>query len=680
MDSTRITYIEEANELLAGLENSLLSLETSSNDKGSIELIFRIMHTLKGNSSMFGLVKVAEFVHDLETIYDKIRNSEMLLTKQLIDCTFLCLDHIKNIVIDSDLENDSNKLNHENLLSQISSFITNPLDVKAPSDEIESSNGLKKELFHVYFEPNETIFNNGTNPLFLLAELAGMGHCKPIPHFRKVESLNFFTPTTCITFWDIFLETDKTINDIKDVFVFVEDNSIIEINSLKGKAELNDPNFVNFISGTSLGADRIDMTSYTNGIDTSNQEIVKEINQPANGRKSESKEKGLSSIRVSSEKLDELMNLVSELVTTQAALVLYAETNKNSELETISENIEKLSRRLRDISFGMTLVPINNLFGRFQRMVRDVAGLLGKEIEFITDGGETELDKTIIETLTDPIMHILRNSLDHGIEKPDDRISKGKAPVGKLILRSYYSGVFVYIQIIDDGKGIDVNAVRKKAITKGLMKQDDDLSDKQLFDFIFHPGFSTAEKITDVSGRGVGMDVVNRNIQDIKGSIQVDSKVNEGTTLTIKIPLTLSIIDGLLVVVDKVNYIIPLNVITKCYEVKNSEMTGNFNRLLILDEEQIPFVNMREQFGHSFDSNGLSQIIVVNNGDREVGISIDHIIGEYQAVVKPLGKYYKNQDFISGASILGDGTIALVMDTNKLIELYINNLTEEEII
>ncbi|MES2760872.1 MAG: chemotaxis protein CheA [Bacteroidota bacterium] len=677
MDSTRITYIDEANELLANLESSLLSLEGSNNDKENIELIFRIMHTLKGNSSMFGLTNVAEFVHDLETIYDKIRNHEMQLTKQLIDCTFLCLDHLKNIILDSDLIEDTNKQTHEALLSQINNLISVGSVTGNVLNEHKPDSAIQKELFHIYFEPHESIFNNGTNPLFLLSELSGMGNCRAIPHFKEVAAVDTYQESNCITFWDIFLETERSLNDIRDVFVFVEDNSTIEINSLRLNTDFDSPDFLNFISSTSFTSDRVDLNLFES---KPSDELVEKLS-PANtvqvnGKKNDLKEKSSSSIRVSSEKLDELMNLVSELVTTQAALVLYSETNKDSELETISENIEKLSRRLRDISFGMTLVPINNLFGRFQRMVRDVSALLGKEIEFVTDGGETELDKTIIETLTDPIMHILRNSLDHGIEKPKDRIKKGKRASGKLILRSYYSGAFVYIQIIDDGKGIDVNAIRNKAIVKGLMKEDEVLSDKQLFDFIFHPGFSTAEKITDVSGRGVGMDVVNRNIQDIKGTIQVDSKVNEGTSLTIKIPLTLSIIDGLLVKVDTVNYIIPLNVITKCYEVKNSEMTNNFNRLLILDEEQVPFVNMREQFGHSFDNNGVSQIIVVNNNDRKVGVSIDHIIGEYQAVVKPLGKYYKNQDFISGASILGDGTIALVMDTNKIIDLYKNNLTE----
>jgi two-component system chemotaxis sensor kinase CheA len=257
------------------------------------------------------------------------------------------------------------------------------------------------------------------------------------------------------------------------------------------------------------------------------------------------------------------MNLVSELVTTQASLTLYNQKNETPELELISENIEKLSRRLRDIAFGMTLVPINNMFSRFQRLVRDVSMALNKEVQFVTEGGETELDKSIIETLTDPLMHIIRNSLDHGLELPDVRERLGKPRKGTVKLKAFYSGISVYIQIIDDGKGIDVNVIREKAVSKGFIKSDDVLTDKEVFDFIFYPGFSTAAVVTDISGRGVGMDVVKRNISELKGSIVVESQVNIGTTLTIKLPLSLSIIDGLLVDVANVYYIIPLSVVDK---------------------------------------------------------------------------------------------------------------------
>lgn len=688
MDNLKITYIEEANELLSNLEIALLALENNANDRSCIEEVFRVMHTLKGNSSMFGLPVIAEFVHDLESIYDKIRNNEMLLSKELLDCSFLSLDHLKVIIHDSSLSDPANKKKHVELIETVNKLIkNNPGETKSTSEEKKSV-----KTFHIYFEPYTNIFENGTNPLYLIAELVSFGKSKTVPHF-KLNSLSESSFQSCFSSWDIYLETEKTELDIRDVFVFVEDNSKITITDLNQINLLNNPQFSEYINRSLYQDSKIDITALKDFALTIGGNISTEIvtdqktEKPVSTVPSETievkelhskKDKTISSVRVSSDKLDELMNLVSELVTTQASLTLYSNNSKIQELEPIAENVEKLSRRLRDIAFGMTLVPIKNMFGRFQRMVRDVSGILSKEVDFITEGGETELDKSIIETLTDPLMHILRNSLDHGIETPEEREKKGKSRHGKLILKSFYSGVFVYIQIIDDGKGIDTEVVRNKAISKGLIKADDVLSENEIFNLIFYPGFSTAQKVTDVSGRGVGMDVVKRNISGLRGNIQIESKVNEGTTLTIKLPLTLSIIDGLLVVIDKVHYIVPLSAITKCYLVYNSEMANNFNKLLVLDDEQVPFINLREEFGHEFGSEGRSQVIVVHNGERRVGLSVDNIIGEYQAVIKPLGKHYKKQDFVSGASILGDGTIALVLDSNKLIELYINKTKAEE--
>jgi len=701
MEEMKDTYIQEANELLENLESSLLSLEDNPNDKSNIEQVFRVMHTLKGNSSMFGLSKIAEFVHDLETIYDKIRQGEMQLSKEILNTTLASFDHLNLIIVDSELENVDNAENHVRLINEIHKFIDKPKNDSNHPVSIESSNESSHisddytegpKTYYIHFEPNDTIFLDGSNPLYLVAELVAFGKSIVVPHFKTITTLTDFDPTKCFTFWDIYVETDKPLTDIQDVFVFVEGNSIIEITEIPFIDLISNHSFNEVVSGTIFKDLKTDVTAIlllaesigTKAVkvnEIENVSLEESKGEPSNSNptvKSDSKEKVVSSIRVSSDKLDELMNLVSELVTTQASLSLYNQKNETPELEIISENIEKLSRRLRDIAFGMTLVPINNMFSRFQRLVRDMSDMLGKEIQFVTEGGETELDKSIIETLTDPLMHIIRNSLDHGLEKAEVREENGKPRKGTVKLKAFYSGISVYIQIIDDGKGIDVEAVRAKAISKGFIKENDVLTDKEIFDYIFYPGFSTAQVVTDISGRGVGMDVVKRNITDLKGSIIVESKVNIGTTLTIKLPLSLSIIDGLLVEIAKVNYIIPLTVVNKCYEVDNSEMLNNFNKLLILDDNQIPFINIRNEFGYQdkYDSDK-SQIIVVSDGDKKVGISVDYIVGEYQAVVKPIGKYYKNQDFISGATILGDGSIALVMDTHKIIDLYTEHVKLE---
>ena len=691
MEEMKATYIQEANELLENLESSLLSLEDNPNDTSNIEQVFRVMHTLKGNSSMFGLSKIAEFVHDLETIYDKIRQGEMELTKEILNTTLASFDHLNLIIIDSDLEDEKNKENHVVLIHKIHGLIqgsTVSQAVVVPSEIAENTNTTVipdnvLRTYYVHFEPKTEFFLDGSNPLILVAELCQLGKYLVVPHFHKVTSIDDFNPTSCITFWEIYIESGGAKDKIDEVFVFAESNAKIEVVELTSSDLISNKEFAEKVQEIKFKDQLIDRELLFELAARLGKSIVPDLPilpaidanellaESKNTQKSETKEKVVSSIRVSSDKLDELMNLVSELVTTQASLTLYNQKNETPELELISENIEKLSRRLRDIAFGMTLVPINNMFSRFQRLVRDVSMALNKEVQFVTEGGETELDKSIIETLTDPLMHIIRNSLDHGLELPDVRERLGKPRKGTVKLKAFYSGISVYIQIIDDGKGIDVNVIREKAVSKGFIKSDDVLTDKEVFDFIFYPGFSTAAVVTDISGRGVGMDVVKRNISELKGSIVVESQVNIGTTLTIKLPLSLSIIDGLLVDVANVYYIIPLSVVDKCYEVDNFEMMNNFNQLLVLDEKQVPFINVRREFGYEEMSNSeKSQIIVVSDADRRVGISVDHIVGEYQAVVKPIGKYYRNQDFISGATILGDGSIALVMDTHKIIDLY----------
>jgi two-component system chemotaxis sensor kinase CheA len=382
------------------------------------------------------------------------------------------------------------------------------------------------------------------------------------------------------------------------------------------------------------------------------------------------KDASISSIRVSSEKLDSLMNLVSELVTTQARLSLFAEQNNIAELTGISENVQKLSRQLRDTAFSIVLIPIEHMLTRFQRLVRDLSNDLKKDVIFITEGAETELDKTIIESLSDPLMHIIRNSLDHGIEETQERIKKGKPKQGKITLKAFYSGANVHIRITDDGAGIDPEQIREKAISKGIIPPDKKLSNKEILDLVFLPGFSTAKKVTDVSGRGVGMDVVKRKIADIRGEVEIESELGVGTTIVIKLPLTLSIIDGLLVKVEDIHYVLPLSAVDKIYAVERKDLYNKFNNIVVLEGKQVPYFSVRKEFELSESTQDIEQVIVVNFEDNHVGLIVDYVVGEYQAVLKPLGRHYKKQEMISGATILGDGSIALVLDINKIIKLF----------
>lgn len=379
-------------------------------------------------------------------------------------------------------------------------------------------------------------------------------------------------------------------------------------------------------------------------------------------------------MRVASDKLDSLMNLVSELVTTQARLSLMAEQIDDTGLSALAEEVEKISRRLRDNAFSICLVPIAHIFTRFQRMIRDVSHELQKQVEFVTEGGETEMDKTILDSLADPIMHMLRNSLDHGIEPAAERIRKGKPAQGKITLRAFYSGIHVHIQVADDGAGIHVEKVRQKAVAKGIIPADKVLQDKEIKELIFAPGFSTTEAVTEISGRGVGMDVVKQKVAQLRGEIEVQSTLGAGTAITLKLPLTLSIMDGLLVEVAHTRYIIPLAAVDRCCEVRACQLQ-NFNELFAFEGEQYPFIDLRSGFEHQDTlekrlPESLTYLVLIRYGQQKVGLAVDHIVGEYQAVLKPLGEYYKDQEFLSGASILGDGTIALVLDTHKTVQHF----------
>lgn len=673
MDNFKKKFIEEALELIDKLEITLLDLEKNPDDFTLIQQVFRVMHTLKGNSSMFGFELIDKFTHNLETIYDHIRNNQLRLTPQVLNVTLSSVDHLKAMLDEGNYDDPDFLTIHDGLLAKINQLIS-PYDSEkeypAPNAEVKAE--VTTHTYYVLFEPRNNIFRNGTNPLYLLDELSSLGQAKVFAHFNRIPQFDKINPENCYVYWEALVATEQEVNVINDVFLFVESESTLEIQKVADINLLSDTNFVEGVTQLANVQKDIGLVAIQR---LAAQSIVRYNKQKSEVVKRERigfKDKSSASIRVSSDKLDSLMNLVSELVTTQARLSLFAEQNSIPGLAPIVENVQKLSRQLRDIAFSIVLIPIENLFGRFQRLVRDLSHELKKEVEFITEGAETELDKTIIENLSDPLMHILRNSLDHGIEEAGIRLSKGKSAKGKIVLKAFYSGANVIIQVTDDGAGIDSEVILDKAISKGIITPDWKLNKKEILDLIFLPGFSTAKKVTDVSGRGVGMDVVKKKISEIRGEVEVDSEVDAGTTITIKLPLTLSIIDGLLVSINKSAYVIPLAAIDKIYAVEKSKIYSSFNNLVTLDGKQIPFFSLRKEFNLDPSDEELEQVVTVNFEDNTVGMVVDFVIGEYQAVLKPLGKHYKNHDIFSGATILGDGNVALVMDTNKIIKLFAN--------
>lgn len=691
MSNLRDIYLEEAEDLFKKMEESLLLLEKSPDDSEVLVAdVFRSMHTLKGSSGMFGSVNVADFVHNLETVYDQVRSGKARLSKEIIDCTFQSIDHLKKIVLDPELSDETNKKVHDSLLKDVLNLLNNIEEIKIVPDSVRNE---EKVTYHIHFKPHKSIFQNGTNPLLLIDELSDLGKTRIFPYFEEEIVADSFDALTSYTGWHIALSKEQGIDVINDVFIFVDDDAIIEINEVDSTDLLSDRVFAYKLPDNDFKKETFSLSTFkkyvkdflqTAKVSNSEKEIkldesseeFSSDDQTVDLSKNKVKKlignlnvKATQTVRVPAKKLDELMNLVSELVTTQASLSLFTEDEENGRLQNITENIEKLTRQLRDTAFGMTLVQINNLFNRFQRVMRDLSRQLGKEVEFLTEGGETELDKRIIENVSDPLLHLIRNSLDHGIESKEERVAAGKPEKGTVVLRSYYSGAKVYIQIQDDGKGIDPEEIRKKGIEKGLISKNDILSEKEIYDLIFTPGFSMAKDITDISGRGVGMDVVKRNIHELRGEIVVESEVGVGTAITLGLPLTLSVIDGLLVKVSDTSFVIPLMEVERCYGVKKSEVVNEFNQLATIDDEQVAFVDLRKEFGLlNAKSKEFVNLVIVKNRGAKIAIAVDSIEGEYQAVLKPVGKFFKKQEFISGATILGDGTMALVLDAYKIVE------------
>jgi two-component system, chemotaxis family, sensor kinase CheA len=672
MDNFQKKFIEEATDLINNLEESLLTLEKKPDDKDLIAAVFRIMHSLKGGGGMFGFDAISNFTHNLETIYDEARNDRLKLTEELLSITFSSVDHLRNLLSPNALDDKQVKKNHEILLGKVEQILQG---ISSIIDESETDSVLPvgetlDSTYFIQFIPNEHIMDNGTNPLYLIDELCELGRSKVYPRLSKIPVLSRLSANKCYTAWDVFIATEKTIEEITDVFIFVEDESKLEIVKLADSDLLADKEILDEIEEAYENVEKIEvkkLKAFIKELDTKKKNKKYSVKEKLNIF---TKENVISSIRVDSDKIDQLMNLVSELVTTQASLSLYVEENQVYELNQLSENIENITRQLRDTAFSISLIPIETMLTRFHRLIRDLSVEFNKNIEFITEGAETELDKTLVQGLTDPLMHIIRNSVDHGIEPENERTEMGKTPQGMIYLKAFYSGAHVVIKVQDDGRGIDLEKIKKKAIEKELILPDAQLTDRELLDIVFLPGFSTADSITDVSGRGVGMDVVKKKIDEIRGTVDLESKRNVGTTITIKLPLTLSIIDGLLVEIGDTKYVMPLNLVDKIYAVEHEQFVKSYNNLVIIDKEQIPFYNLRDEFSVEGDPLEVEQLVTVKYEDKRVGLVVDNVIGEYQAVLKPLGKLYINHDIISGATILGDGTIALVLDTNKIIHEF----------
>lgn len=692
MEMHRQAFKEEAYELLAELEISLLEWEGNSEDSELVQRVFRAMHTIKGSGSMFGFDDIASFTHQIESLLDLARENKIEVTRELIDLTLEARDHIKDMVDASDGGEPVDEARTKELEARAKILAPSPTDGnggalqaagKSPSDAAEE---MEEVTYRVRFTPNQDIFGRGTDPLLLLRELRDLGTCAVIAHIDKIPKLGKYKSEACYTYWDIIITTAKGKNAIKDVFIFVEDDCDLKIDVIDHHGRFNDETSYKKLGEILTSRGDITQEDLKDFLEKKpllgemlvnagvvppeqvqsalvEQQHVKEVKEH---RKQAS---SALSIRVPSEKLDHLVDLVGEMVTVQARLRLTSDKKQDPELLSVSEEVERLTEELRDNTMSIRMVPIGSVFDKFRRLVRDLSHQLGKEVEMITTGSETELDKSVIERLNDPLVHLVRNSIDHGIEMPQERMKKNKPRQGLLQISAAHSGANVLIRIKDDGAGIDPEVIKAKAIEKRLIAPDAQLGEQEIYNLVFAPGFSTSKILSDVSGRGVGMDVVRRNIEALRGSVEIESTKGSGTEITLKIPLTLAIIDGLLVNIGKEYFVIPLLVIEECVELTAKDVADNRGRETItVRNELVPYIRLRERFGINGEPPEIEQVVIGSINSQRIGLVVDRVIGDHQTVIKALGRVFKEVSDISGATILGDGTVALIMDVNKLLK------------
>ena len=694
MEQHIAAYREEAIELLAELESSLLELEETPDDKDLISRVFRAMHTIKGSGAMFGFDAIARFTHEVETVFDLVRNGKMAVTKELLSLTLQSRDYISALLDASSGLGEVDQARGEEIIAGLRRL---DQGIKDDPPEAEPSaadpeppppggqpTAEKSATWRIRFEPNRELLLCGSKPLSLINELRDLGTCQVIAHYDKTPALDGLVPEHCYLYWDIVLTTSRGEAAIRDVFIFVEDDCRISVKLIDDPSRDQEPSKLGEIL-----VDRGDLAPETlqtvlaqqkplgellvaSGAVSSEkvQSALVEQQQVKAVRQERGAPEGAASIRVPAEKLDQLVNLVGEMVTVQARLSQVAGMTGDPRFVSIAEEVERLTNELRNTALNIRMLPIGSTFSKFKRLVRDLSLELGKEIDMETFGADTELDKTVIEKLNDPLVHIIRNSIDHGIETPDKRLSAGKPRVGTIRLGAEHAGDSVLITIHDDGAGINREAIHRKALELGMVSPSLELSDQEVFGYIFAPGFSMAAKVTSVSGRGVGMDVVKRGIEGLRGTIVVDSTLGSGTTITLKIPLTLAIIESLLVKIGDSHFVLPLTSVEECVELSREDVEKAHGRNVANVRGHLtPYINLRQQFGITGERPEIEQIVIVGVKGGRVGFVVDGVVGEHQTVIKPLGALYHDVVGISGATILGDGSVALILAPGDLAEL-----------
>lgn len=683
-------FREEALEHLDTLESALLEIEEHPDDE-QINLAFRAMHTIKGAAGMVGFDHLSHFTHHLESFFDRARNGEFLLSAPMISLILECRDHIQQL-LDSNPPVEEQTAISDSLVERLHQFVPQKDDRLAPSVDVtaesESSSAISDtQWWRIQITPAPHAFQDGFDLKPLLRELKSMGTMASFIRMGECEA-GVFDPQNCYLNVLVLLHSSASYSDLDDVFIFVADDWQITMEPIDVDTDLESLTSVvseqGWLAAQELqahfepvaGSSSSTVTDESSSPDHSDSSVsstapisVEKKTENQTSAVSVKKIAAEQVVKVPSGKLDILMNLIGELVIVQARLNEVSRSQHNEQLDSLVEELSLLGTELRDTAFDIRMLPIGSTFARFRRLVRDLGRELNKDVQLKTEGAETELDKMVLDRLGDPLVHLLRNSMDHGIEHPDERIEAGKPEKGTILLSAAHHDGQIVVTISDDGAGLDCEKILTKARQKGLVTANQELTPRKIYSLIFEPGFSTADKVSDVSGRGVGMDVVRSSIESMQGRVDIDSQAGQGTTITIYLPMTLAIIEGLMVRVASERYIIPLSVVEECIETSSSEESRKDGARLVNNRDHlIPCVRLRELFSIYGTSPEIEQTVITFTGKERIGVTVDEVIGQYQTVIKSLSRLYQHIPGLMGATILGNGDVAMILDINKLID------------
>lgn len=688
-------FFEECFEGLEAMESGLLNLDTGAIDAEAINTIFRGAHSIKGGSGTFGFNEVADFTHIMETLLDEMRDGRRKVTQPAIDVLLGSVDCLRTMLASIQAEESVDSaavgLYKSALETELTGSAKKP-SLTAPTTTQETNEStdaavvvaddevLVEQGWKIAFCPYLDLLKTGNDPVRMFRELAELGEYSVLVNTHDIPPFTKLDPEECNLSWTLEVIGDIPENEIKEIFNWVEGDCELDIQPFTKKtakvapeAKITKPELESLPPAQQFEQPKaiLEEIKTTANLVVPSPQVPQAENDQAKAKASSAS----NSIRVDTTKIDTLINMVGEVVITQSMLSLIGENFTMDKLAQLKRGLAQLERHIRDMQqsvMNIRMVPISFVFSRFPRLVHDISTKLGKKIELKLVGESTEVDKAVVELISDPLVHLIRNSLDHGIEMPADRIAAGKPETGTIELNAYHRGGHIVIEIIDDGRGLDRAKLIAKAVEKGLLDENVILGDKQAFELIFMPGFSTAESVTDISGRGVGMDVVRRNIQALGGNIEIISELGKGTTISIHLPLTLAIIDGQSVAVGDEIYIVPLVSIKESINITENMLNkiAGKGETYRLRNQYIPIIRMHEIFNVQPTEKvtaGEGVIVVVERQGVLCGLFVDELLGPQQVVVKSLETNYRRVQGVSGATILGDGSVALILDIPGLV-------------